>query len=188
VRVGAAGKVVRQTLDGVSAHGFGADVGALYDVAALEGLTVGGSVQNLGPSVKFNGADEDMPLNLRAGAGYGFKVRGQSTLVSLDLAKQRYASAVLGFGAETVIAGALPLRLGFSTRPSSGPGVTGGIGYRNKDFQLDYAFVPFGYLGDAHRFSATMRWGGVPKGVAKLKEDAGPARDASSGGLVQFGQ
>lgn len=37
-------------------------------------------------------------------------------------------------------------------------GITGGLSLRAFNFQLDYAFVPFGELGDTHRFSLSAKF------------------------------
>ena len=53
----------------------------------------------------------------------------------------------------------MPLRLGFNSRNDAGPGITAGVGWAQPNFSIDYALVPFGDLGAAHRISATVRWG-----------------------------
>ncbi|MEK7745767.1 MAG: hypothetical protein AAB576_03810, partial [Elusimicrobiota bacterium] len=66
---------------------------------------------------------------------------------------------LVGFGAEAVIARALPVRLGFNTRNDAELGITAGVGWRFRDFMLDYAFVPYGDLGISHRISVTWQFG-----------------------------
>ena len=55
-------------------------------------------------------------------------------------------------------------RVGYNTQTvGSVDGFTGasfGIGLRYKLGDIDYAFVPFGGIGQAHRISLTWRWGG----------------------------
>jgi hypothetical protein len=53
----------------------------------------------------------------------------------------------------------MSLRLGFGTRNDAGPGITAGVGWALRDFDLDYAFVPYGDLGVSHRLSVTWRFG-----------------------------
>ncbi|MCX5797217.1 MAG: PorV/PorQ family protein [Elusimicrobia bacterium] len=156
--VGVGVKYIRETIDDVKAQGFALDAGGLYAVPALSGLTVGLAVQNLGPTVRFDRASENLPLNLRAGAAYGFKVSGHGNVVALDVTKERSQSALVAVGGETRLLEPLALRMGFNTRNDAGIGITAGFGYLFKAGSVDYAIVPMGDLGDAHRISLTLRW------------------------------
>ena len=60
LRLGAGMKYIRETIAGISASGYAADLGALYSVPAARGLALGLSVQNLGPSIKFQSAKENL--------------------------------------------------------------------------------------------------------------------------------
>lgn len=156
--LGVSVKYIRETIDDVAAQGFALDAGGLYAVPALSGLTVGLAVQNLGPTVRYDGASENLPLNLRAGAAYGFKVRGRENALALDVTKERSQGALVAVGAETRVLEPLALRMGFNTRNEAGIGITAGFGYLFKAGSVDYAFVPMEGLGDAHRISVTLRW------------------------------
>ncbi|MBI5242460.1 MAG: hypothetical protein HY922_02100, partial [Elusimicrobia bacterium] len=134
-------------------------MGALYRVPEAPGLALGLAVQNIGPTVKFQQASENLPLNIRMGGAYAFTIRGQKSALALDITKERSEGALIGFGAETIVAKALALRLGYNTRNAAGPGVSVGVGWLLSNFSFDYAFVPFGDLGNAHRLSVTLRWG-----------------------------
>ena len=46
-------KYIRESIDTIQAKGYALDIGALYSVAQLPGLTVGGSVLNIGPDVLY---------------------------------------------------------------------------------------------------------------------------------------
>lgn len=159
LRAGAGAKLIREEIAGVSAQGYAFDLGLQHDVAFLPGLSLGAAVQNLGPSVRFQSARERLPLNLRLGAAYAFKLFGVDNTAVFDAAKERSESAVYAAGLETLAAGVLPVRVGFNTRNDAGPGVTAGVGWRGESLSLDYAFVPYGELGSAHRFSVSLRWG-----------------------------
>ncbi|MBI5242746.1 MAG: hypothetical protein HY922_03555, partial [Elusimicrobia bacterium] len=134
-------------------------MGALYRVPEAPGLALGLAVQNIGPTVKFQQASENLPLNIRMGGAYAFTVGRQKSALALDVTKERSEGALIGFGAETIVAKALALRLGYNTRNAAGPGVSVGVWWLLSNFSFDYAFVPFGDLGNAHRLSVTLRWG-----------------------------
>ena len=46
-------------------------------------------------------------------------------------------------------------------RNEAGYGITFGTGFRMKDLQIDYAFIPLGDLGDEHRVSAEWAFGEI---------------------------
>ena len=156
---GAGLKFLREKIDNTTAGGFAADLGALASVPSLPGLSFGASLLNAGPGVRFQSRKENLPLLARAGAAYAFPMAKTDNMAALDLTKARTDKLRLGFGVETVIDKLLALRFGFTTRNDAGIGITGGVGFIWKALGVDYAFVPFGDLGVAHRLSLTFRWG-----------------------------
>lgn len=162
-RAGVGLKYIREFIAGVTASGYAVDFGLQRDMGLLPGLTLGAAVQNLGPSVRFQAAKEKLPLNTRAGAAYRFSTFGSPSVAAFDVTKERSESALVAVGVEVAAGGVLPLRLGFATRNRAGPGVTAGLGFRLGSLGADYAFVPYGDLGAAHRFSLSFRWGAEPE-------------------------
>lgn len=158
--LGAGARYIRETIGGIAAGGFAADLGALYEPGWLEGLRLAAAVQHLGAPVRFQSARENLPLTPRVGAAYSFSPAGQLTTVSVDLSRTRTERPVYAAGVETVIAGALALRAGFNSRNDAGPAVSAGFGGRYRSVAIDYAMVPYGDLGLAHRVSITLRWEG----------------------------
>ncbi|HAH05085.1 MAG TPA: hypothetical protein DCM05_00945 [Elusimicrobia bacterium] len=170
---GAGLKLIREAIDDESATGVALDMGALYSVQDYPGLDLGLAVQNLGPSVRFQSESETLPVHFRTGAAYSFTAYVQPSALAVDFSKELSEEAAVALGAETVAAKALALRLGFNTRNAAGYGVSVGLGWVLRDFSLDYVFIPYGELGDAHRFSLTCRWGGGesrPEPVRTLRE------------------
>jgi len=153
---GAGVKLIRETLDDVSAQGFAADFGVL---ALLRGTSFGAALQNLGRPVRFQRDAQALPWTLRIGASRELPVLGRKLLVAADAVKERGESPSAAFGAEFVAAGRMPIRAGFSTRGDAGSGLVFGAGWRFRGHAVDYAFVPMGELGNTHRFSFTFRWG-----------------------------
>lgn len=157
--VGAGAKFIRENIDDLAAVGYAADLGALYKVPSVPGLTLGAAMLNLGPTVRFQSADESLPLDLRLGGAYVFGGADRRNTLALDLTKTVYDKVRLGLGAETALWKALALRLGFTTRSDAGLGITAGVGWIGRSLSADYAFVPMGELGTGHRLSVTFRWG-----------------------------
>jgi hypothetical protein len=160
--LGAELKYIRESIAGISGAGVAFDFGAMYAVTQTPGLTFGASLQNVGPTVKYESATQNLPLNIRGGAAYVFDAFEQKTTMSFDVMKERSQNAAVSAGAETILLKAMPVRVGFTTNDTAGLGITTGIGWIHGGLAVDYAFVPLGSLGDAHRISVTWRWG-APK-------------------------
>ncbi|TPW21421.1 MAG: hypothetical protein FD126_708 [Elusimicrobia bacterium] len=174
---GAAVKHVSETLDTAVGKAWAADAGVGWHPESDDDLgpSAGLSVQNLGPTVRFQAASENLPTTVRGGLAHEFKLRGQRSLAALDLAKTRGDRLVASLGVETVVAEALALRLGYSGRNQAGWGLTGGIGVNFADFSIDYAAAPFGELGVTHRASVNFRFG-PDKDEAAARPVRRPAR------------
>jgi len=170
--VGGALKYIHEKIDNQSANAVALDIGAMYSVPMVRGLTTSLSLQNIGPDVKYrnvgySGPREHLPYNTRLGAAYAFSVLGLANTVGLDLSKTRSMNTVVGVGVESVIYKMFALRLGFNNRNSADIGLSGGIGWMNDDYAIDYAVAPYGALGFSHRVSGTVRWGSVSDRAAK---------------------
>jgi hypothetical protein len=60
-------------------------------------------------------------------------------------------------GIEYHLGNVLIFRIGYEKNPATLFSITGGIGWRINEYQLDYAFVPHGELGYTHRISLCIR-------------------------------
>lgn len=174
--LGVAIKYIRESIDSQSVNAIAFDFGALYAVKAVPHLNLGLSVQNAGPDVRYQkvaytGPREKLPVNVRGGASYWFSAFDLGNTVTVDLSKERSQDTVASFGIESVILKMFALRLGYNSRNSAGVGLTGGVGYVQDNYAVDYAVLPMGSLGVSHRISATVRWGAASdKGMAKSSQ------------------
>jgi hypothetical protein len=145
-----------------SADTFAADLGAISP--EIKGRRWGVAVSNLGGRLKYDAAEEDLPVVVSAGGQQRF---GRN-VVTGDLKFPRDNRPYLALAAEAGLAlgGALEGRgrLGYSSRPGSEAGSLAGFsigaGVRGRLFSFDYAFAPFGDLGSVHLFSLAVRAGG----------------------------
>ncbi|MDE2293502.1 MAG: PorV/PorQ family protein [Elusimicrobia bacterium] len=155
--VGAGVKYIRESFDIVGIQAYALDLGALYSVGPLPGLTVGVAAQNIGPAT--SRTREQLPRTFRAGTAYTFTVAGSSQTVAVDVMKERVENAFAAVGVETYFLKPLALRFGYNTANAMGTGLSVGFGYSYRGLGVDYAYVPLGPAGDAHRISVTARWG-----------------------------
>ena len=154
--VGASLKGFYETVDNVSLSAPAADAGILYMPGGLP-LSFGLAAQNLGPGARSTGAagTEALPAIVRGGAAFFW---GDGGLLSLDVLDARGGSPTVHAGVEYAAFGRLALRAGYNGNNDAGPGITAGLGVLLPGASINYAFVPFGVLGDAHRISIEFHW------------------------------
>lgn len=166
ITLGAAGKYVGSRIDNVSAAGFAADFGAQMRLRNIEDLTLGASVTNVGTGLKFLRTRDQFPTAFRLGAAYRF--RSLRLLLAADAVKALDRDIDGGVGAEWQPIDALKLRVGYRAAGRDlGEGLTAGIGFNLAGLDIDYAYVPYGVLGDAHRISAGYSFGGGSEHVER---------------------
>jgi hypothetical protein len=146
--------------DGASA--FALDAGVLARLLDRR-LSLGLAYQNLGTRL----GGYELPRQLRAGAAWE---SGAFTGV-LDFVAPKDDGLECRFGAEYAFHKVLSLRLGFNSGLGRGDsrssaalnsGFTTGMGLRLGSLGFDYALVPYGDLGQAHRVALSYRWGAGP--------------------------
>lgn len=187
--VGGGAKYVTESLGDATVSGYAVDLGALYRLPDMKALTVGGSLLNLGPSVRYASATERLPTTLRLGSAYALSLPHNEVKLALDLTKGLLDKVRMAFGAETLIDGQYAVRAGFTTRQEAGLGLALGLGWVGRRVAADYALVPLGELGNAHRISLTVRWGSSDDPAAALapKEGSPEARLAQAQAAMDRG-
>lgn len=157
--IGGAARYINSEIDDVSATGFAGDLGLRYTVPSIEGLTLGASVTNAGTGLKFINVRDDLPLTFRAGASY--EIPRIRLLLAADVVKSIDRDIDGGVGAEWRPVEMLSLRAGYRSQGRDvSEGLTAGVGVNIAGLEIDYAYVPFGVLGEAHRISAGYTFGG----------------------------
>lgn len=173
--VGGGIKYISESLGDATANGYALDFGGLYRMPEVKGLTLGAALLNLGPSVKFQTNTEKLPTTLRLGSAYALRLPDNDVTLAFDITKSVLDKVRLGLGAETLIKDQFAIRAGFTTRQDAGVGLSFGLGWKGPKLGADYAFVPMGELGTAHRISFTLRWGqSDDPATAKAPEEGSP--------------
>ncbi len=154
-------KFLQEKIDRSRASGGAVDIGILYEPSILgawtyDRLKLGLTLQNLGTKVKYKNDRESLPLNLKIGAGY--QVIENELLLALDLNKEKNKSWLINFGAEYRPFSILALRTGYNDRNEASNGLTYGAGFKFGKSSLDYAFSPYGDLGNTHRISIGFKF------------------------------
>ncbi len=119
--------------------------------------------------MKFIDEGDPLPMNIKVGCSYNIlrRVNSAATL-ALDVNKPVDNDVRVNFGTEysrkfggnILLAG----RVGYKTNTKGYEaidGISAGFGFGFKDYFLDYAFTPYGDLGDTHRVSVIAKFGGA---------------------------
>ncbi|MFA6434362.1 MAG: PorV/PorQ family protein [Elusimicrobiales bacterium] len=161
--LGAAFKIIRQSIDDRSGASAAVDLGVMRGFDWRGGsYTAGFSVQNLGPGIKFTEKRYGLPLIFRAGLSRRLPACGALISLEADKPVDNYMS--LSLGGEYPLINRFALRAGYRYRQYGnelGPwsGFSAGAGAAFERLSFDYAFTPFGELGNSHRFSINFRFG-----------------------------
>lgn len=158
IMIGGNLKHISQTIKDKKASTLGLDLGVLSKTP-IDGLTVGGTIQNLGGELKFISKSDPLPLIIKAGVAYRLPANEDIVIVSdLSLPNDNDLSVRAGveWGIE-VGNSKLLLRGGYKSGVDLGE-FTAGLGFVNGGMCLDYAFVPYDDLDDTHRVSLMMKF------------------------------
>ena len=148
-------KFLREQIADETGTGIAFDFGALYTFSGMP-LSLGFNAQHLGPRVKFVEEAFGLPVTFRLGGAY--KLWNEALMLTMDIIRPSDNHIATGVGAAYTIANILQLRTGYKYKIGGNDlgaisGLAGGFGLTLRQFQLDYALVPFGVLGLTHRFS-----------------------------------
>ena len=150
--LGANLKYISQKLDTADDKAVAFDLGSAYKLS--DAWTAAFVVQNLGTSI---GPDK-LPLTFKGGAAASFldgKLAAGADLDWLANDERFY----LSLGGEYLLNSNFAFRAGYQFGHSADKlgsslvGLGAGIGLKFDRFSLDYAYVPFGDLGDTHRMT-----------------------------------
>ena len=154
VSVGGTLKRIKSTIDDISANATAVDLGLLTSLP-IQGVTLGATIQNLGNRLKFIQDSDRLPLIYKFGVAYSQPNR---LTLAVDLSKPIDNRFRVNAGGEFVLMKTLALRGGYNSSNELDNGFTGGAGVRIRSISIDYAFVPFGVLGNTHRVSAMFQF------------------------------
>ena len=160
LEVGITGKLLHEKIQDYSATGFASDLGFRYRTP-MRGLTVGGTLTNLGPEMTFEQDSFTLPTAGRIGAAYRSLALLSGFVLASDVRFPNDSDVKGHVGAELWVHDAIALRGGAKLNYDEEAGAFG-FGVKFREYRLDYAFVPFSEtseLGDTHRISVDWRPG-----------------------------
>jgi len=155
ISAGVALKYNQQTLASQTYSAMAADLGLLWN--PISRLNLGLTYSNLGTEV----ADSQLDSGWRVGASYGV---GETLLLAASSELKYGGFKSLEVGIECFLHPILALRAGYvqnftDSQLGGLTGLTAGLGIKIvKNLMLDYAYLPYGELGNSHRLSLTYHF------------------------------
>ena len=120
---------------------YAANLGLIFE--SSESLSLGLALQNIGGQL----GGDPLPFVAKVGMAYTWR----SLLLALDIASPTDNDLYYGAGIEWWIMDGIALRAGYKTNQDIGEGFTAGLGFDKGKIRFDYAYVPYGELGNTHR-------------------------------------
>lgn len=162
--VGANVKYLYSMLYDKTASATAADIGVIAEPLNNVPLSVGISAQNLGGEMKFDAAGDPLPSVYKLGLGYRFP--GNEFLAAIDVAFPRDNASRLSAGVEYTRKidrdFSAALRAGYKTisddRLDGLSGLSAGAGAAFRHFRFDFAWLPYGILGDTFRYALSVKF------------------------------
>lgn len=176
-------KFIRQSVDDEAGASAALDLGTLRAFRWRGGdCAAGFTVQNVGPGIRLVSRRYGLPLVFKA--GFSRRLPAPGGLLALELAKPVDNYPSLAVGVEYPLTGRLALRSGYRWRLygnelGAWSGFSAGAGVAFDRLAFDYAFAPFGVLGNSHRFSINLRFGRAGVAAAAPPPPAPPVPAAA---------
>jgi hypothetical protein len=138
--------IVQDTIADDIKSTYAANFGLIFK--SSESLSLGLAVQNIGGQL----GSDPLPFVAKVGMAYTWK----SLLLALDIASPTDNDLYYCAGIEWWIMDGIALRVGYKTNQDIGQGLTAGLGFDKGKIRFDYAYVPYGELGNTHKVSLGM--------------------------------
>jgi len=159
--LGISGKYINQKLDDISGSTYALDVGLKY---YGERFTIGGTIANLGPDMKFESVKEDLPLTGRLGVA--IRPINQLLITSIEFEKRTYGAMLVHSGVQMNFMDQYFVRTGYVYNPDRDyqgfvDCLSFGVGFELSSVKIDYAFSHESeYISESlHRFSVILKFG-----------------------------
>ncbi len=155
--------MISSKLEDETASALAIDAGLMYNELRFMGreLKTGVVVRNIGSKMKFINEEDALPLLI--GAGSSCKLTNNFTMAfDINLPSDNDMNAHLG---GEYIYKNVALRMGYKTTGVKDfdaiSGLSLGMGFRWKEYSVDYAWGSYGDLASSHRLSINFRFGGA---------------------------
>ena len=146
-------KYLLDSVDGSAAHAALFDVGARYHFRPLTGLSFSLSARNFGGTIGGNPVAKEVGF----AALYAFSVEDFKFKIEYDACGKLSVPALHRAGLEAALPYLFTVRLGYQTDNTASTeglkGLTAGLGVNLEGKKIDFAFEPYGEVGESYKLS-----------------------------------
>jgi len=146
--LGISAGMLQDTIAGDKKTAYLCSGGILFKPTEL--ISIGLACQNIGSKL----GEDPLPLTIRG----GIAARLKSISLEADIVKPMDDDMYYCAGLEWWIANIVALRAGYRTGRDIGSGISAGLGLKISKINLDYAYVPYGDLGNIQRISLGIKF------------------------------
>ncbi len=151
-------KLISSKIDDSSGYAVAVDLGVLYSYS--KDINFSFVVSNLGTKIKLEEESDNLPLSIKAGLLYKYKSFNFTGEVEQYIHDEKFYPAL---GIEYFLKENFALRLGYkfgydTSNLSNYVGLSMGFGVITKDVGFNYAYVPFGDLGNINKFDISFKF------------------------------
>jgi len=161
VSLGGSVKYINEKIKDKNVYAFAFDLGCIYQTP-LEGLRLGGLVQNLGQKIKFVKESDKLPTLFKLGVSYSRNLMQSPVNLAMDIYSPSDGRMSLHLGAECIYENTFIGRIGYKNlSQSTESNLSLGFGLmltKVQTFSVDYAFLSQGVLGNTHTISLGVRF------------------------------
>jgi tetratricopeptide (TPR) repeat protein len=163
-------KYISKTLtDEYAASTVAGDLALLYQPPGGK-FGIGFNAQNSGTGLAFDQEVSPLPADMKAGVSYASEFLDNDFIFAVDYHNAAQAVCV---GTEYNFWDLITLRFGYKASGHLDGGLRAGMGIGTRSLRFDYAYTPFGVLGETHRVSLNFRFGERPTTIEVLNEMVG---------------
>lgn len=156
-------KLMQNKLSNYSQEAVAIDLGGIYNVSDIDGLSLGFCYKNLGSGMKFVRNSYSLPASFNFGLSYRDPSAKNIQFV-LDYMNPDQGEPNYSLGISLSPAYFLTLRAGLrQANNSMFSDFRGGIGFEFGEFSLDYAFTPAKYVSGIHNVGINLAIGRILK-------------------------
>lgn len=156
---GIGAKMINQVLESENAKSYGMDIGCTVRLSGGR-LGAGAAVQNIGTKAKFMRDSYELPRVIRAGLSYeAVKTEKQSALIGVEIKKASDENIIYSAGLEYAYSSVIYIRGGYRLGHDVSTYTAGGgvrVPYGKNFIKADYAYEPYGILGEIHRLGLVI--------------------------------
>ena len=155
---GATLKFLQERLENISASGYAGDFGIIYKISEI--VKVGATIRNIGPSVTFLTESFNLPTSYNIGCGIFLLEKTLNIGIAYNYPIDYNSEVCLGI--EYILKEIVAFRFGYKYQFTDTAyydglsNVSAGIGVKLLNFTFDYAFIPYGVLGNTHYVSLSL--------------------------------